>query len=483
MTDPHPRSAESPRPVARGLRRLPSWRSLASLTTLALALVGALACQPQEEAVSPTPSPAPDFDPVARQYVELVLALGQHDEAYVDAFYGPEELRQAAETAARSLDQIGSEADTLIAGLGEPISGDEMIELRRRYLKRQLEALRARVDQLAGVEMSFDEESKALYDAVAPHHDEATFQATLDNLEGVLAEAGHTEGSLAERIAAFKSEFVIPSDQLDTVFQTAIAACRERTAQWLELPEGESFTVEYVNDKPWSGYNWYQGDFQSLIQVNTDLPIYIDRAIDLACHEGYPGHHLYNALLEKNLTRERGWVELSVYPLFSPQSLIAEGSANYGIDMAFPGDERIAYEKEVLFPLAGIDPERAEVYYGVLESLKGLSYAGNEAARRYLDGEIDADQAADWLTQYAASERARSEQRVRFFDAYRSYVINYNLGQDLVRSWVEREAGDDPEARWQLFGKLLSSPLLPSDLVADEPVAEAAGSETAESEG
>ena len=478
MPDSNPRSV-SPSPTALAHRGKPSWR-LASLTIIAVAFVTLAACQPKEDAVKRTLSVAPDFDLEARQYVELVLALGQHDDAYVDAFYGPEELRQAAESAARDLDQIGSEADALIAELGTPVEGAELVELRRRYLKRQLEALRARVDQLAGVEMSFDEESKALYDAVAPHHDEATFQATLDELEGVLAESGHTEGTLAERIAAFKSEFIIPSDQLDTVFQTAIAACRERTAQWLELPEGESFTVEYVNDKPWSGYNWYQGNYQSLIQVNTDLPIYIDRAIDLACHEGYPGHHLYNALLEKNLTRDRGWVELSVYPLFSPQSLIAEGSANYGIEMAFPGDERIAYEKEVLFPLAGIDPERAEVYYRVLESLKGLSYAGNEAARRYLDGELDADQAADWLTQYAASERARSEQRVRFFDAYRSYVINYNLGQDLVRAWVEREAGDAPEARWQLFGKLLSSPLLPSDLVTDEA---AETPDTAETEG
>ena len=84
----------------------------------------------------------------------------------------------------------------------------------------------------------------------------------------------------------------------------------------MALPTGETFTVEYVNDKSWSGYNWYQGGFRSLIQVNTDLPIFIDRAIDLACHEGYPGHHVYNALLEKTLVRDRGWVEFSVYALF-----------------------------------------------------------------------------------------------------------------------------------------------------------------------
>jgi hypothetical protein len=61
-------------------------------------------------------------------------------------------------------------------------------------------------------------------------------------------------------------------------------------------------------------------------------------------------------------------------------------------------------------------------------------------------------------------ERAR--QRVRFIERYRSYVINYNLGQDLVRRWVERQGGtpDAPEQRWNAFAALLSSPRLPSGL-------------------
>ena len=135
---------------------------------------------------------------------------------------------------------------------------------------------------------------------------------------------------------------MIPPDRLDAVFQAAIAECRRRTPGHLTLPPGERFTVDYVTDKPWSGYNWYQGGFASLIEVNTDLPVYIDRAIDLACHEGYPGHHVYNALLEQHLVEQRGWVEFSVYPLFSPQSLIAEGTANYGIEVAFSDAERRA---------------------------------------------------------------------------------------------------------------------------------------------
>ena len=48
--------------------------------------------------------------------------------------------------------------------------------------------------------------------------------------------------------------------------------------------------------------------------------------------------------------RDRGWVEFTVYPLFSPQSLIAEGTANFGIEVAFPGAERTAFERETLYP-------------------------------------------------------------------------------------------------------------------------------------
>jgi hypothetical protein len=83
-----------------------------------------------------------------------------------------------------------------------------------------------------------------------------------------------------------------------------------------------------------------------------------------------------------------------------------------------------------------------------------------------LNGEIDAKAAADWLEKYALMARPRAEQRVRFIDQYRSYVINYNLGRDLVAKYVESRGGtaDHPEKRWEEFGKLLSSPRLPEDL-------------------
>ncbi len=410
------------------------------------------------------------LDAAAEAYVKLVLAVGRHDADYVDAYYGSEAWKTEVEAEALSLEAIRDRATNLIASLGSfgaaepPAGSDQLLGPRLLYLKRQLAALVARVDMLGGASMSFDQEAKALYDAEPPKYGEEHFTATLDQLDALLVAADFAQGSLIERYEAFRRDFRIPPEKLDAVFRRAIDDCRERTRGHLDLPPGESFRLSYVTDKPWSGYNWYQGRYQSLIQVNTDLPIYIDRAVDLACHEGYPGHHLYNALLEKHLVRDRGWVEYSVYPLFSPQSLIAEGTANFGIEMAFPGDQRLAYERDVLYPLAGLDATRAQSYQRALELTDRLSYAGNEAARRYLDGEIDAEQAADWLTRFAMMDPQRAAQRVRFIDKYRSYVINYNLGLDLVRSYVEAQAGDDQARRWQVFEQLLSSPRLPSGL-------------------
>ncbi|HVT43409.1 MAG TPA: hypothetical protein VMT00_03375, partial [Thermoanaerobaculia bacterium] len=390
---------------------------------------------------------------IAEGYVKLVLAVGEHDSNYVDAYYGPENWKIEVAATKPGLEEIRTEANRLLAELyGMPDEGDEISKFRRRFLTRHLQSLIARVIMLEGKELTFDEESWALYDAVAPAYPESYYKAILARLEAELP----GPGALAERYEAFRRDFVIPVDRLDTVFQTAINACRERTLPNIPLPPGESFTVEYVKDKSWSGYNWYQGGYRSLIQVNIDLPIYIDRAIDLACHEGYPGHHLYNALLEKNLVVDRGWQEFSVYPLNSPMSLIAEGSANYGIEVAFPGNERVEYEKRELFPLAGIDPAKADRYYRIHNIVRELAYAGNEAARRYLNGEITADQAAEWLTTYTLSEPARAKQRVRFFDTYRSYVINYNLGKDLVRRHIEARGGtdDNPQKRWEEFERL-----------------------------
>ena len=399
-------------------------------------------------------------DDLAKKYAFLELSMGELDANHVDAYYGPDELRESAREEALPLDEIRDQAADLKELIAMRLANSEGLDADRlRNLIARLDALDMRTRINAGDHAPFDEESKALFMSVAPTYDAEHFDAILEKIDALLP----GDGSLSERVNAFREQFVIPVDKLPAVFEAAIDECRRRTLEHIELPTNESFTIEYVTDKPWSGYNWYQGGAHSLIQVNTELPIFIDRAVDLGCHEGYPGHHTWNALLEQKLVNEAGWIEFTVQPLFAPGAIIAEGSGNYGIDLAFPGDERIAYETEVLFPLVGLDAGQAASYYELLDLLGRLNYAGNEAARGYLNGEIDADAAIDWLVRYSLNSPERAAQRIRFFDTYRSYVINYNYGKDQVKGYVE--AGDaDLAERWRRFERILSGPFLPDML-------------------
>jgi hypothetical protein len=123
---------------------------------------------------------------IAESYVKLVLAVGQHDANYVDAYYGPPEWKTSADSAKLSLDEILRRADGAIAQLGPAPLGNDLPALRNRYLRTQLGSLRARVRMLQGQRFTFDEESKALYDAVAPTHDDAHFQRVIDTLSRLL---------------------------------------------------------------------------------------------------------------------------------------------------------------------------------------------------------------------------------------------------------------------------------------------------------
>lgn len=407
------------------------------------------------------PDPAA-LDAVARRYVVLSLQMGQHDPAYVDAYYGPDSLKAVADADSLPLATLRASADSLLGILGDsvPAYADSMDAMRHRYLRAQLGALVAKARMLGGEQLPFDEEARLLYGVTPPTLADAHFDSLLARLDALIP----GDGPLAERYQAFRSRVNIPAAQVDTVFKAAIAACRARTLAHFALPEGERFDLEYVTGTSWNAYNWYQGGAHSLIQVNLDFPIAVDRAIDLACHEGYPGHHVYNAMLEQRLVNERGWVELSVYPLFSPQSFIAEGSANYGIEMAFPGEARRAFERDSLFPLAGLDPALAEQNAAVRDVMLGLNHARNTVARQYLDGAIDSAGAVAAMARYWLQDTAQAAKTLRFIQQYRSYVINYNLGRDLVAAYVERESRGDPAARWRVFERLLSTPRLAGDL-------------------
>ncbi|HYI49924.1 MAG TPA: hypothetical protein VEX35_15810 [Allosphingosinicella sp.] len=407
------------------------------------------------------PAPGGGLDALARDYVALVLELGERDEGYVDAYYGPAEWRAAARANPRTLVQLAAAAAALAARAEaiQPRAADPQYR-RRAFLIAQLRAVRARLRMLRGERLSFLEEARELYGVALNLRPLSDYDAILARVERLVPGAG----PLAERVDAFQERFAIPPARLDAVMRAAIAECRRRTVPHIPLPAGEAFTLEFVTGRSWSGYNWYQGNYRSLIQVNNGSPVRIGRAIDLGCHEGYPGHHVYNMLLEQRLARGRGWVEFTVYPLYSPQSFIAEGSANYGIELAFPGAERLAYERRALYPLAGLSAEDAATFNLVQDAIRDLAGARFTIARDLLEGRITREQAIALTRRYQLASPARAAQSVAFTEQYRAYVINYGLGRDMVAAHIER-AGARPAARWAAMRRLLSEPTLPGDLL------------------
>ena len=424
---------------------------------LPFTLLFLLSCAKKEQK-----SEAQQLNSLAENYVRLGLTIGQYDADFVDAYYGPDSLKTAISKSSifpkDSLLNLVTELRTSLKNSTEKLNDSSKV--RARWMSQQLLAFDRRIRIYSGEFKTFDEESKELFGISAPVYPEEHYKLLLDTLNQLLP----GKGTVQDRFQNLANRFIIPENKLDTIFKTTIAEARKSTKAYYSLPETETFTIEYVKDKPWSGYNWYKGNYTSLIQINTDTRIFIERAIDVGSHESYPGHHVYNMLLEKNLYQDKGWVEISLYPLFSPQSFIAEGSANYGIDLVFPGDKKIRFAKEKLLPLAGLDTTFIGIYFKSLAIRGKLNYARNEAARGIVNQTMTDQQALDWLIKYCLYNKETALKSISFIKKYRSYVINYNYGQDLVRNYIESN-GADTEKRWEVFEKLLSNPVLPKELL------------------
>jgi len=405
---------------------------------------------------------APDsLDAIAVDFVKLTLEAGVREDGYVDAYYGPPEWQEAAKAKTRDQATLRRDARALATRLAAlPAATDPLVQRRRVFMAGQLKAADTRLSMALGDKFKFADEAEGLFGIRPQLKPLSAYDPVLARIETLVP----GEGPLAQRVDAFQNRFIIPAEKLDAVMRAGIAECRKRTAAHMALPADEQFTLEFVKGKSWSGYNWYKGNATSLIQINTDLPIRISRAIDLGCHEGYPGHHALNMLLEQKLAKGRGWIEFTVYPLYSPQSLIAEGTANYGIDLAFPLQDKITFERDLLFPLAGLDPATAANQVALGEATKDLAGARLTIAQMYLDGEIDRETAVTLAQKYQLISRARAEQSISFTETYRSYVINYGLGQEMSQAYVEA-AAPDQAGRWKAFEALISEPTTPADLL------------------
>ena len=399
------------------------------------------------------------LDDEAERYVKLALELGEYDPLYVDAYLGPDDWAKEAKDNLRPKDELAEDISSLLLDLKKLSPTDAESIARHRALLRNVRAMDTRMRMVNGETFSFAQEARLLYDVNLPVYDFSEFDRVLEKIDILIP----GDGELAERVDAFRNSLVIPDDARNAVMNQAINECRQRSAEHISLPASEHFTLEYVHDQSWSAYNWYQGENESLMQINLDIPLKVYDAIGTGCHEGYPGHHVWNVLVENRLLKENGWIEFSVFPLFSPAALIAEGSAEYGVHLAFPSSEKFEYERDILFPLAGLDPEKATILDELKNLTAGLGNATIATSQLYLDGEISREKAIEQFQKYSLISLALAEQYLSFIDQYRSYVLNYSLGEDIVREYIESQ-GDDQQSRWEAFERMLTELSFASDM-------------------
>ncbi len=281
---------------------------------------------------------------------------------------------------------------------------------------------------------TFDEEAFHLYGVIPPPLDEEDISRARAELDRLLP----GEGPLFARYAAFQKRFLIPPGKLEEALGRALAESRRLTRARIELPTEESVEVEYVSGAPWPSFARSLGDSRSLVQINRDFPLTPPDLLEIACHEAYPGHHVLNVL--------RGKLE----PLEGREAFLHESLANYGVELAFDFDARIRFQREVLFPIVGLDPEEAEIYSRVEREVRRLAPLRVEGARAYLERRRDRVQSVLYLENEALVPAPWAF--LRFVDRYRTYVVAYTAGRDEVRRRIEESASDP----WNEYVRILT---------------------------
>ena len=408
---------------------------------------------------------------MAGDYVRLALALGERDPDSLDFATVPEPLRAEMHAEYLPIDAIAAKAEALSEEVERVQAADEEARGRVAFLAAQLAAMSARAGMLRGRTIAFDEEARALFGTERLDQTGDRWAARRgvirEQVAALLPRAGLAGNTPAERYAQYDRRFVVPPERLASVMTAALGACRAQTVRFVALPAGESVDLQFVRNQPWSGFSRFRGGAHSSISLNLDFPVTVDDVLELACHEGYPGHHVFNSLREQALVRGKGWPEAQVQTTFSPQSYVSEAAAAYAARLAFSMAERTAVERDVLFPLAGLKAAEAERYVRVSSLIRGLASAEPAVARDYLDGRLEFVRAEDVLAREALM--AHAEPVLLYENEYRSYMLAYTDGPERVGVWLgapgsEESYGqaingaDVPEAQrrtqWERFALL-----------------------------
>jgi len=394
---------------------------------------------------------------IAREYVLLGLRFDRLSEGFVDAYTGDPALRKQVDGEARPLPTaLAAQARALLAEL--PSSG--LADDRVGYLRAQLTALECNARKLGGEDVNFVDEVEAYFGVRIALGDESHYAAAHDRLDALLP----GPGPLAERYGAYRTSDECPPDRLDGLVRDLSSALRDVVRSGYGLPDGETVDYQIVTDEPWSGFNYYLGDYRSRVAINADLPHRLSQLPHLVAHESYPGHHTEHCRKERGLVGAGGRLEHTVFLVNTPECLVAEGLADLGIP-ATVGAGWGPWAQEVYSDLKlGFDGVLAEQ---VSEAVQGLDRARQDAALLLHDRGASQDEVVAYLQRWLLVPEKRARQSLRFLShpLWRAYTSTYVEGYRLLSAWLDARPSGQPVG--ERFVRLLDEPLTPARLGAE----------------
>jgi hypothetical protein len=391
--------------------------------------------------------------PLAEAFVSLSLQLGQirGHQSEVDSYFGPASLMPAAAAPAKTALELSAAARSLLMDIRR-LQQRSPSERGARLLRQaqSLEALAHGLQQHPH-RSSFAQEAWAVYGMRVPAADPQAIHHALKALDILLPGTGDVAG----RLDAYRMRFLVAPERRRAVFERALQECRARTLRHWALPPGERLDVEWSDDVP-AAWQRYRGGERSTLQINPQAVALVGQAIDVACHEAYPGHHAQFLLLTQHAGPMGPPVEDSIALLHSPASVLREGAANFGVELVFPLAERVAFDRKVLFPLAGLDPSQAERYEQVNALVVALSAAAVPILAAYRDGGLSFGEATAELRTNALV--SSPQPLLKFVEAEGAYVLGYTAARDRIGSFVKTRSACTKQDPWRVLAQVVSAP-------------------------
>lgn len=370
----------------------------------------------------------PALDAIAEGYVRAALELSQHDPSLVEQWRGPESWhpgpRRPVAEIQRDVDQLQLRIEAAASRLASGVDA-----ARARYLAAQIRALRYAVGRQLGRAASVDEQARDEFNAIFPPLD----RSAIARAHQQLAQVVPGKGVLADRVLALRQAATVPRERRLAVLTKALDACRHAVPAAIVLPDDERVDMIFKADLPWHAFARYQGQHRTDLEVHDDSDLDVSTAFRLACHEGYPGHHVQHLLIDR-LFGERQWPELLLTPGFGTHLLLTEGAAEVAADLALTAEQRVALYRDVLLPIAGLDAAPAETLVHVDELLVELLPVVTAVARDYLAGAITRAAAVDRLKNEALV--ANPDGTVAFIERRRARALVYGEGRRVIQAAV-----------------------------------------------